>query len=236
MQTIQNDFQDLLEGGHFFLNGVEVEGSNNLVIPDTTSTDPSLSSSSSVSLSKKIDVATLSSTFREDWPTRRDYTAKAKSSEFNNQLFSFLLSTGLHYLNERLMYDLDNTELVSTIHDLEGMLFEVCMHRGYKDFFPDYDHNSAGSDKYHRISYSKLDEMIRDASEKVMLRWSSTYVSEAPARGRLGGLKSVRPPQYTPEHLRPFLGLSVAAQAQAVGCSTATVKRLRAQLRQETQK
>ncbi|NYD65994.1 hypothetical protein [Agromyces atrinae] len=55
-------------------------------------------------------------------------------------------------------------------------------------------------------------------------RWTS-------AQARLGGQKSKRPPKYTDAQLLAVADLSIRKQAHALGCSTATIKRIRRRLR-----
>lgn len=79
----------------------------------------------------------------------------------------------------------------------------------------------------HRVNWLRLESMSERAADNVLANFDWGY-----RRSRvIGGMRSRRGPKYYPGQLLPFRGLSKPQQARALGCSEATIARLRRGLR-----
>lgn len=78
------------------------------------------------------------------------------------------------------------------------------------------------------ITDLQLSEMCVRAASFALDAYRPGYLESA----RKGGRNSKRPPTYTVDQLAALDGLSIAQQAEALGCAPATVSRLRKQVRE----
>lgn len=81
----------------------------------------------------------------------------------------------------------------------------------------------------------KFEKMTEEAAVFALSAYDDAEYDAIVRRAKNGGRKSRRGKTYTIDQLRQVDGLSIAKQATALGCSTATIKRLRDELKAEIQ-
>lgn len=79
----------------------------------------------------------------------------------------------------------------------------------------------------HRILYTDAEEIANGAARLALERYDPYYLVKAST----GGKKSKRPQTFAPSALMRYDGMSIAEQSKAMNCSTATVSRLRKQMK-----
>ncbi|MDR5699954.1 hypothetical protein [Agromyces aerolatus] len=84
-----------------------------------------------------------------------------------------------------------------------------------------------------RLAHSTLLDLAEEAAVSCLQEYDPAIYERQARRGRIGGLKSRRGATFTLEHLDAVKGMSIREQAEALGCSTATVSNLRKKAKQQ---
>lgn len=108
-----------------------------------------------------------------------------------------------------------------TVDELQDWLTDHCSEA--RRYFDDYDEMAEDAAAFALDAFDPLEYEVR--------------VKRARNGGKVSGYKKgargKRPPKYTTDELRKIEHLSIAQQAEELGCSPATIKRIRARLKAE---
>jgi hypothetical protein len=159
---------------------------------------------------------------------------------YSREVYRHLTRVALRMLNDAPQQRLTIAELrESTSNEMAAMrrerrtvqlaerLYAHALEHGSQWISSDYETGTSGARRALSISYQDLEYKCDSAATWAIEHWRSDFTARLSAAGRKGGSKSKRPPKYTAADLTGLEHLSKTQQAQKLGCSTATVARLR---------
>jgi hypothetical protein len=136
--------------------------------------------------------------------------------DFSTQVIRWMGRCGLRELNQRHKLK----EPLPDHDELSAWLYGIAMDRGSRWF------TVKGAGRF-RKDIEKVPKMASDAATYVFAKWRPEYIE-----GKIrGGAEHSRGKSFTVADLDRVPGLSIKKQAEALGCSAATISTLRARAR-----
>jgi hypothetical protein len=177
------------------------------------------------------------------FPVKQDLTWPTPDGIFDSysrEIYRHLTRVALRMLNEAPQQRLTIAELRdSTSNEMAALrrerrtvqladrLYTHALENGSQWIASDYEIGTSGARRALTISITDLTNKCDSAATWAIEHWRSDFTARLSAAGRKGGSKSKRPPKHTVADLQGLEHLSKAQQAQKLGCSTATIARLR---------
>jgi hypothetical protein len=161
-----------------------------------------------------------------------------QSDELKFKVKQWLVSQALIILNmdsaqpDRPLTMAELAEMTPRVEQIAIQLDALIMAQGQQYLVSRYDARE-GSQRSRRddLVWEDTFDWCLNAAVYAMDIWKPDFLSKLSIAGRKGGLISKRPPVCTVADLEPLAGMSKSAQAEALGCSTATIGRLRRELK-----
>lgn len=152
------------------------------------------------------------------------------AAEYERLLFGQLVSYCLQRLNSDLLFE-DDDEATAILRTDLRLRAHAAGQRVGVEFGPRAQ--NAGRVLMGILSSAWLDRASAKAIERALSQWDPVTADARRRSARIGGMKSKRRPMNKPDDL---VRGSVKAQAEALGCSVSTVKRLRRRAREAQQR
>lgn len=148
---------------------------------------------------------------------------------YNDRVYSWLVSTALHLLlliGQRVGTNLPDAEALADLVEAQAR------ERGGDRIKHHYDvQRSRAGRRDGWVTDIQLSEMSQRAAAYALSAYRPDYL-EAAAKG---GRNSKRGPSFTVDQLAAVDGLSIVQQADTLGCSPATISRLRQEMKQRAE-
>lgn len=152
------------------------------------------------------------------------------AAEYERLLFGRLVAYCLQRLNSDLLFE-DDDEATAILRTDLRLRAHAAGERVGVEFGPRAQ--NPGRVLMGILSSAWLDRASAKAIERALFQWDPVTADARRRSARVGGMKSKRRPLHKPDDL---VRGSVKAQAEALGCSLSTVKRLRRRAREAQQR
>lgn len=170
-----------------------------------------------------------------------NFPTPSQGKKYTEAVYAHLCSVGLRTLNldaatpPRKLTLAELRDWAPREERLAQHLWDHALRHG-SEFItsPQEPGSHVGGESRSRITADELEQACDAAATFAVSHWQSDFLTKLSEAGRKGGRISKRGPQYTPDMLDGLDHLSIRQQAIKLGCTDATISRLRKKRAKQT--